>query len=96
MNAQLQVLAECLVELPEVALVLGDIPKRSKHFLTMFLRMTPRILFRWSVSREMFRGRVLRVYDTLHKVEVLEMRPSLSSLMNTANIELNVVSLLTG
>ena len=31
--------------------------KSSRHFLTRFLRMTLRILFCWSVSREMLRGR---------------------------------------
>jgi hypothetical protein len=56
MNAEFQVLVEHLIELGEVVHVLGDIGEKVL-FLTMFLRMTLRILFCWCVSRKMLSGR---------------------------------------
>ena len=55
----------------------------SMHFFIMFLRMTLRILFCWSVSREMLRGRSSESTIPLTKLRYSGMRSSQSSMMKT-------------
>merc|ERR1719235_1856254 len=58
-------------------------PKSSMHFLTMFFLITLRILFCWSVSREMLRGRSSESTTPLTKVSHSGIRSSQLSMMNT-------------
>uniref|UniRef100_A0A8D8T718 Secreted protein n=1 Tax=Cacopsylla melanoneura TaxID=428564 RepID=A0A8D8T718_9HEMI len=53
------------------------------HFLTRFLRITLRILFCWSISREMFNGRSSLSTTPRMKFKYSGIRSSQLSMMNT-------------
>jgi hypothetical protein len=82
-DSKLDVLAEGLVELGKGHLVLRDLLDISMHFFTRFLRIILRILFCWSISREMLKGRSSESTIPLTKLSHSGMRSSRSSMINT-------------
>ena len=97
MDAQLQALAELLVELLVVVLLLGDLCEHLEALLhKILLDDSQDLVLLQGLTRDVQR-QVLRVHDALHEVQPL--RHQLLAVVHdedTTHVELDVVALLLG